>query len=375
MLLTLVTINDLWVRLLTFTGMTMAFCIVPVARGVWARAGVSAVVVEDELLTALLRNELARAERQGRRPWWEGHSETVSLPGFFAYWVKKPGRQAAEVTLATVAPLISTESLNLDDVNVRQPARKKGCLGRVDGLLSGQPMVAEFAPIDWETVLAVEARDDSPPAWSLFGIEHWQPWPSLSAAHCIIQTADHYLIMTLRNGPASGSGFYFPSRWSVSFEEQIELGARPDGTIADTALRGLKDEFGIDAQCVADVRCLAVGREVADMGPRRIRNSGFVVTLKLNISVSEVWQIMDGYSRIVDHSEGKAWYGCRFPTGRDAQQFLAEYPVSRAPSGAREIRDNGLLRCAVTEYPGSDLSTTSSVWHPTSHARLRLWAD
>jgi hypothetical protein len=373
--MTLVPIGSLFWRLVTFAGFTVAFGLAPVLRSARSRRRAMAPIVEDHLLRSTFDRELAAAARQGRSPWWAGTDETVTLPGFFAFWAKSEGHDAARVALQGSEGHLHPESLGLHGISPAQPSRKKACLTGLDGLLSDQLMTARFATIDWETVQAIESGTPDSTGWSLFGIDGWAAWPSLAVAHCIVQTSDSFVLFTLRNRKGTGDRFYFPSCWSTSFEEQIELGDQPDHTLQDTVCRGLKEEYGLARAAVADTTCLAVGREIADAGGRRVRNAGLIVSVRLNVPVAEVWKALDRKHEVRDRLEGRAWYGCRFASRLDLDHFLQEYPVSTAPSGAEAVRDNSLLRCVVNPYRGGPEAEAVTQWHPTSHARLRLWRD
>jgi hypothetical protein len=282
-------------RLLWFVVTTLAFALAPVVRNVLARRHLRPPPTADALVSSEFNIEIGRARIQGRHPWWKNRSETSELPGFFAFWAQRAGYPADSVSYLSGTSM-SAESLGLHDVIPAQPSRKKGCLVRAQGLLSDQPMVIHLDPIDWETVIATEKRDTRDDAWSLFGIEGWHPWPSLTVAHCVVSTADGYVLVSLRNKPDQEAGFYFPTSWSVSFEEQIELGACPDPddkcpdvTLADTASRGLRQEFGVNPRHIHDIRCLAIGREISDIAGRRVRNGGLIVSIQLDMNLAQIW--------------------------------------------------------------------------------------
>ncbi|MCU0863566.1 MAG: hypothetical protein MUC36_07245 [Planctomycetes bacterium] len=76
--------------------------------------------------------------------------------------------------------------------------------------------------------------------------------PGVACVHVIVRTSDACVLLAQRSPKAS----YFPSAWSVSFEEQVT--ARLDGTpedAIDAARRGFEEEFGLTvARNAATVR-------------------------------------------------------------------------------------------------------------------------
>jgi hypothetical protein len=211
----------------------------------------------------------------------------------------------------------------------------------------------------------------------------------------LVETVDVYILFCLRGSKLD----YFPLHWSVSFEEQLEVGERtdlnlpadrdpgPDVYLSDTVARGLRQELGLEGPVDATL-CFAIGREYMAPRPKSehyVFNAGLFVWTKLKQDLDEVWKSLRDRPNIVDRQEHVAWMGCRFDRSGDVARFLSKFAREFGPgpleTAGSMVVDYKVFREAaqvslagsLTEREVVDLARGFS-WHPTSKARLCLWS-
>jgi hypothetical protein len=336
--------------------------------------------------------ELSRAKNN--RLWW--HPSTVAdknwIENLFVFWASKEGLDAGRIRLEVEYPLTmeAFEGVFLDDPELvpKQPERKKAALGWMSAFVTDDDAVLHCHAIDWEFARWAETNYDAFYAanrsahggLSVFGVAGWTPFPAITCVHTVVETSDGWIVFSLRN---LASVAYYPEQWSVSFEEQVEIGGKPgpDATIHDTIARGLREEFGVVAPEVA-ATCLAVTREFGKLPPTtvthdratRVLATAVVATALLPLTLDEFWPLLHRrWLRPPDQHENTAWMACRFQSWEDVEALLRHAPTGTllSPSYIR----NRWLGFEVTEPPFAEPLEGGFTWHGTSRARLYLWGQ
>jgi hypothetical protein len=338
---------------------------------------------------APLEDEIGRAEQQGRTTWWADSSpESRWFDGLFAFWWKARGVPADTVRIVLDSPPLTAATfagVPAEEVVPQRPDRKKAALVRASTFLSDVPPTLSCAPLDYELHMWVDHngrafRQNNSEA-SLFGVDGWETYPGLLCTHNVLMTSDHWLLLCLRSARTD----FFPNSWSLSFEEQVEVGdcgtsKQEDASVGDTVRRGVRQEFGeMVSQQLRQVTLLALGRENSDTETRSVRSAAAVTVAELASPLAHVWRSLSKPGWIQDMSEGTAWMAWRFSDRRDVVSVLRRFPPGHS-SGitAASIRNNHRLAVEVQVSPASSARLNQPGgfgWHPTSRARLLLWSE
>ena len=331
---------------------------------------------------AVQRVEQRRVEAQDGTFWWAHLGPTRWIEGLFVFWNKVQPIPAETMTFHQAVGNLR-DRLDHDAEPEAEPDRKKAALVAATGLLSDEDPTLEIAPFDWELARWVElnmrAFAERTPPVSVFGAEGWDPYPGILVAHCVVETSDHWVVLGLRRPDAA----YSPLTWSASFEEQVELGTRRDGsgndqTIGDTIRSGISDELGVDAPDLSEIGVIAIGREFHRDDGRSVLGGAVVATVLLSITLEELWSRLSDHPKAIDRAEHVAWMACRFQSVADVDALLRRTrPGETASVGPTLITADDHLSIPVATHPGSSETLTGSArcWHPTSRPRLHLWAQ
>lgn len=336
---------------------------------------------EDELA-----DELERASRESLGTWWEEtRHETRWFDGFFAFWFKYDGVAADGVELRLTEPQPKSshyKGLVRAELTPALPHKKKAMFLRASTFLSDVQPFIECAPIDYELNMWVDRHGEhfraANPRVSLYGVEGWRPYPCLTCTHNVVTTADGYVLLSLRNARTD----FFPNSWSVSFEEQIEVGpdqtgAQTDRTVGGAVRRGLAEELGLGADDVARIRMMALGRERTDIPGRSVRSAAVITHVQLAVPLAVLWQRLENPGHVPDLAESRGWMALRFARRTHVLDLLGSQSLKQ---------DRGLSPEALERTPGIEVETLATYaegitalgghgWHPTARARLLLWAE
>jgi hypothetical protein len=338
---------------------------------------------------AALEDELRRANDQGLATWWEQSAyESRWFDSFFAFWWKAAGVPADDVRVVCDEPQLTVSTFDAvpaAEIKTHYAHRKKASLVSASTFFSDVEPILYCAKLEYELARWVEQRAgqfrDANPEASLYGVIGWLPYPGFLVSHNVIMTADRWVLVSLRSSRTD----YFPNTWSVSFEEQIEVGPGPAGPAQDTSVghavrRGLKEEFGSSvADHTQDINVLAIGREHVDMSGRSVRNSGVLTVVTLSLPLREVWNALSHPGHVQDIGESAGWLALRFQRRRDVVALVRKYPPNSSRGlGPAGVKDDHMLSAEVDVHSSSRerLSRPGGFgWHPTSRARLILWAE
>lgn len=330
-----------------------------------------------------LFKELQAVEHIPDATWWDpAHGRWFK--DFFAFWWKETPVPAGSVSLLVDPDELSASRYSAVPTGKVQPAkplRKKAVLLSMSPFLSDSDRALHCAPTDWELTQWVEQhledfRKQNPDV-SAFGVKGRLPFPGLICVHTLLVTQDNWVIISLRSQHTS----FFRESWSASFEEQVEIGhpvgaVQTDMALHDTIVRGLKEEFGSELSSFdLTTTCMAVGREYLVEKERGVLNCGVLATARLGAPLQVVWASLDKSGQVEDKSENAFWFAARFGSAREVDALL------EATDGRRfspeTVRADHRLGVDINVYPHCNLPKGSAgtfPWHPTSQARLHLWA-
>jgi hypothetical protein len=219
---------------------------------------------------------------------------------------------------------------------------------------------------------------ESPSRPSVFGIGGRPVYPGIAGAHVVMRTSDEYFLFGLRGKDVD----YYPSQWSASFEESFSVLPRDftgpptgDAYLSDVVLGGLYEEWGIEEDEVADMSCLATGRQFVRVSDEQLDlSSTAVVGLQLQVPLATIWSRLDQGPRIRDRDEHKAWAGCRFASRSDVMRFIVA--ARKHPEGVDLLQQawaSGGCAGDLQLYPGGATEAVSYCgFMPTSPVRLFL---
>lgn len=336
----------------------------------------------DYFATAFLGEDLERTAGEGEKPfWWSHRGETLWLGNMFAFWTKVPGLDAGQVRFS-IDPMVADRSSYPElpssfEYPENTAGRQKVAFRNMVGFTSDETARLVVVPIEFGLKRYVEIHwrefFQQATRCSVFGVENYRPVPSITVAHCAVVTSDGWILLARR----SSGRDYFPRAWSVSFEEQVDIGSAVsedgsgDQTVWDTVTRGLAEEFGVHRNLVDFVRVLCVGRECVLAPTGLVANAAIVCYARLRIPLADLWVTLEDFAGPIDRSENDAWAAIR---AKDPTQ-LAE---TTSPSGARNVltlSDISRIRGVELEiFSGSLPEAADGVleWHPTGPARLGL---
>jgi hypothetical protein len=337
---------------------------------------------------APLEDEIRRATQQGLTTWWADSSlESRWFDNLYVFWWKARGVPADSVRIVLDSPPLTSQSfagVPTQDVAPQRPDRKKAALVRASTFLSDVPPTLNCAPLDYELNMWVDRNGSEfrrlNNEASLFGVEDWTPYPGILCTHNVLMTSDHWLLLCLRSPRTD----FFPNSWSLSFEEQAEVGGGPDGkqidaSVGDTARRGVREEFGEQvSQGIRQITLLALGRENSDTETRSVRSAAGLTVVELDSPLANVWRSLSAPGRVQDLSESTGWMAWRFSGRGDVVSLLRQFPPGSSGITPSRIRNNHRLAVEVQEYPSNSARLREIGgfgWHPTSRSRLLLWAE
>ncbi|QIG44677.1 hypothetical protein G5V58_19530 [Nocardioides anomalus] len=333
--------------------------------------------------------EMDRAHSQGVGTWWSEIADRARwFDEYFAYWWKYVGIPADDIHIRLTHPALTPstyEGVPSDLVEPRQPHRKKAALVRASNLLSDSVHELDCAPFDYELATWVSHH---PSAFasangdvSVFGLDESIPYPGVLCSHNVLMTADGWVVWSLRNSRTD----FHPNAWSVSFEEQVEVGRRLDGaqqldlTLGDTVRRGVAEEFGQEtSDAIAALHTVAIGSEIVDTPARSVRGGAPLTVVELSFSRAELWRSLRRPAAIRDADEATAWMAIRFARAQDAVALLTGFPPNSRKLHPQRIREAGRIAAEVSVHPTSTerlAEETGFGWHPTSRVRLLLWSQ
>jgi hypothetical protein len=266
-----------------------------------------------------LAKEEKDAEKRGASLWWsDGLGDWFGR--YFAFWSKTLTTPCEQVGIT-----YSDDGDRYDSARFGGPPQDKGNDKAV--IVAASTMFSEDSKellcgkTNWGFAYKwakdnAEKLLDLPVRPSVFGVTDRPAYPGIAGVHTLMQTCDGYLLFALRG---SRIGFH-KLTWSASFEESVSVGVREftgpltsgDKTILHTIAGGLYEEWGVDEDVVADSTCLAVGREWVREDNHLDLNSTVLATVRLSITLDELWASLDEASYIRDRHEHRAWAGCRF---------------------------------------------------------------
>jgi hypothetical protein len=315
-----------------------------------------------------LEQELREAARAGAKPWWDTrYGEWYGQ--LFAFWSKTSTIRCEEIKFDFREETYDSARFAVSPS--WDAPRPKACIVSKSSFHADDPFPSlrcvetnwGFAH-DWVQSHTDELLSESEGP-SVFGIEGRTAFPSVAGTHSTIVTSDGALLLCLR----SGSQAYYPVTWSASFEESVSAGLGGDKTLAETIMRGAKEEFGLTPADVARSTCTAVGREfVRDSEGTLQLNMSVLAAVELNLNLAGLWERLSQTRRAQDSSEHTAWIAIRF-SGKESMWRLL-----------RSARTNGLDIAALSSdpdisldvHPRSDTSLERHPLMPTSAPRLFL---
>lgn len=335
----------------------------------------------------VVRRERAMASERGTQLWWEPFaSETRWLDTLWLFWHKTSPIRAGDVSYRqTVGPL--TPGLFGGSGDAPDGPHVKAALVRPRGFLSDQAATLEVAPLSWEFARWVESNSDAfdhahAATVSRYGVPDLHPHPSILCTHNIVETGDGWVLLSLRSPRTD----YFPLTWSATFEEQVEIAPRggstgrsADLTVEHTVLRGLREEFGPSlSSAVSELNVLGVGRQEDRSSGRVVRGGVIITRVVLDLALDEVWCSLEETARIRDLTEHFGWMAARPGDRADVQSLLERRPADATVGvGPSALAEDPRLSVPVSVHPMSAavaLRPEGYGWHPTSRARLWLWA-
>lgn len=334
-----------------------------------------------------LVDELSQASREGLAPWWNP-DDGRWFGAYFAFKHSPHSIPAAQIKVAFTGVRLDSVAYQIPSSDPDQPydgdndkyvfLRSSNLFGdnrdhkRIECARTNWNFAQKWAVKNGQRIL------DSPAVPSVFGIEGRTPHPGIAGAHALVQTADGYLLFGLR-----GSGVdYYPLEWSASFEESLSVIPREftgqsngDETLADPVVGGLYEEWGIDADEVAEISCLALGRQFVRVSRHQLdMSSTAILGVRLKIGLDQVWSRLDQGSRIRDRDEHRSWAGCRFQSRSDVHRFLVA--ARQYPAGTDLLQKaiaQGDCQAELEVYPGGASENVEyNALMPTSPARLYL---
>lgn len=338
-------------------------------------------------LRSQLNDELAIAHEQGVQAWWEVSAhEARWFEEYFAFWWKAEGLTADRIALTERGRALVAADYNdvpAGEVVPMQPSRSKASLVATSPFYSDSDLAIYYRRIDYELCMWVDRNAKrftrANPDVSLFGVEEWLPYPSMICTHNVIALRDGWVVFTLRNPRTD----FFPEAWSVSFEEQVEVGTPDGATIVDRTIggavrRGVREEFGpIASNAITSITALAVGRTFATAEHRSVRSCDVLNVVRLDLSPDELWAALADTGDIPDIAESTGWMACRFSHRHDVQTLLKHYPRNEPKLNSSRLSEDHRIEAQVNICPMSldRLSRDRGYqWHPTSRARLLLWS-
>lgn len=223
---------------------------------------------------------------------------------------------------------------------------------------------------------------------SAFGATDRKAYPGIAGVHVVLRTTDGYILFALRSSKRVS---FYPSTWSVSFEESVAPEQRRGGfgpaegdiTVLNTIEGGLHEEFRLPASCIQKSSCLALGRHYAQSPKAGFDLSSTIIAgVQISLNLEEVWHCLTRRARrsAPDFNEHRAWAGVKFHDRAHAMRFLR---FARDRTEGTDIFDD----FAAVDPAGLDArpyrgARTSNVadrgLHLTSAARLylgTLWFD
>lgn len=333
---------------------------------------------EHRALTA----EQERARARGVELVWQPYEvEVVWRDRLLLFWHKTRPLDADRVAIDVVGDELTPAQFE-DVPALGDPGdeRHKAALAGLDGFLSDQDARLLVRPVRWEFARWVEEHTSAfehrnGERVTAFGIPGLTPHPSILCTHNVVTTADGWVLLSFRSPRTD----YYPRTWSVSFEEQVEIGARlRDPDIGATVRRGVDEEFGPTvAAGIRGVDLLAVGRQHDPDGHRVVRGGVAVTEVRLELDLDDVWAALHDQARIPDLTEHFGWAALRPRRRRDVLDVLGSRPVDASVGvGPEPFRNDASVSAPVRVHPATvplALTTDGHGWHPTSRARLWLW--
>jgi hypothetical protein len=333
-------------------------------------------------VAALFTDEMERATTRGDEVWWPARG-SAWLEDMFAFWMTTTEAPPAHNVEIRYSNAILDErrfpAMQGRCGPVEQPERRKAALTLASGLQSDAHLVLECARHYWEFSRCVEQSFDEfrvqHPTVSAFGVDGWDPWPANLGVHAIMETLDGWMLLGLRSKRGVA---HSQLTWSASFEETVEAGKPRDGSVEATILRGLKQEFGLPARTTnLRAEVLAIGRECSQQPDGgRPMGSVVIVRVQLGVTLEELWKSLSHHHRARDVIEHDDWMALRLTSRyNDILQLIsATEPRTRSGIGPRLFERLGVQYDLFEPPVRTHTRPDGFGWHPTSRARLLLWA-
>jgi len=332
-----------------------------------------------------LEAERQLAARKGSDLTWYSDANSRWFNQLFAFWWKCVPVAASSIRYVPVGDTLRAEDyVGVPPLTIEQPYKKKAAIVDISSLGTDVVREIRYRPLDWELTeyarrhpTAFRAQN---PTVSAFGFDlspAMVPYPSGLCVHCVVETGDGWVLFSLRG---RRNVAFVPTTWSATFEEQVEVGSRlREKTVAATALRGLKEEYGIDG--FQDASCMLIGREaIADRGASGrvdglVMNGAVVVAVRLACDLKDVWDALRHSEDIRDPDEHIAWMACRFDNEEDVFRTLKDFGDSFGPSLIDKRQDASIRKDVLTTSQPEVFRESGFSWHPTAKARLLLWSQ
>jgi hypothetical protein len=205
-----------------------------------------------------------------------------------------------------------------------------------------------FSPTDYYSFLAINTRLDEKVLSNNMSIrdKYWRnsfdlptsPLPNMFYVHILLISSDNKVIILRRSKFVEE----YKGTWSATFEEQFrpkEAGGEYDNDAFDTAVRGVKEEIGLNVER-KDVTFLSLTFEYPNF------NIGLAGIVKVKETAQEIW---------------RAW-----------QFGYGDQEVSRFAAMHLDVDTIlPLIRNQVFEPKGIDSDNSEAApWHPTARFRL-----
>ena len=253
------------------------------------------------------------------------------------------------VQLVVDQPDLTAAVLGLPEVSVAAGWPKKLAVAEmVPSSTPGRGVQVHMAPVAFEVSRAASASRRS---FDLF--------PGISCVHLLVRTACDRTLTTQR----SASTTFFPSAWSLTCEEQLDVG--PDATLGDVVRRGLLEELNVPSRAVVSSLVLTAGDEHdLSVQPAERLGVAFLCQVELSLSWAELKDVALDAHDIHELQQLAAIGPCA------SSDLLAAFPGTSGPEELCARVGVGFETMLLVPEPGAPAG-----WHPTAFPRLQASAS